>query len=87
MPPVKGGCAFIWIAATERGRPVSVRQGYLIESIIPGKKPFSHGDAMAGAFAATGGCGLGGNTAIIPEVQTLLDRRLNGQKHPAPGLK
>ncbi len=68
------GARFFWLAATECGRPVSACQGYSIAPLLenagsnlrPGR-PLS--------FNATGGCGLGGNTAIIPEVQEILDRQ------------
>ena len=54
----------IWITFTECGRPVVAGQGYRIEPLRPGK-PIN--------FEASGGCGLGGNTPIIPEVQASLD--------------
>jgi hypothetical protein len=70
------GATFLWIAATECGRPVSAYQGYSIGPLLDqkerGKGP--QADYMLN-FKATGGCGLGGNTAIIPEVQEILDRR------------
>ncbi len=75
------GATFIWIAATECGRPVSAYQGYSIGSLLDQE---SGDDPRAGlplSFKATGGCGLGANTAIIPEVQEILDRRLR----PSPG--
>ena len=56
---------FMWLAATECGRPVCAEQHYIISPLLSGvRQPES--------FEATGGCGLGGNTAIIPEVQTQL---------------
>jgi hypothetical protein len=70
------GATFLWIAATECGRPVSAYQGYSISPLLDqeerGKGP--QADHVLN-FRATGGCGLGGNTAIIPEVQEILDRR------------
>lgn len=68
---------FIWLAVTECGRPVSAKQGY---SLKPLRLPTDCGEStqtgLPLSFVATGGCGLGGNTAIIPEVQQALDRRL-----------
>ncbi len=70
------GATFLWIAATECGRPVSAHQGYTISPLLDGEErsrdPRSH---RALNFKATGGCGLGGNTAIISEVQEILDQR------------
>src|SRR5271157_668486 len=70
------GATFLWIAATECGRPVSAHQGYAIGPLLDGEErnrdPRSH---RALNFKATGGCGLGGNTAIIPEVREILDQR------------
>jgi len=70
------GATFLWIAATECGRPVSAHQGYTIGPLLDGEErsrdPRTH---RALNFKATGGCGLGGNTAIIPEVQEILDQR------------
>ncbi|MCG6535244.1 MAG: hypothetical protein L7F78_11245 [Syntrophales bacterium LBB04] len=67
---------FLWIAATECGRPVSAYQGYSISPLLHQEE---RGKALQADhilnFKATGGCGLGGNTAIIPEVQEVLDRR------------
>ena len=71
------GSSFIWLAATECGRPVSARQGYTVKPLLPedrGDRKGLMGQAPL-SFKATGGCGLGGNTAIIPEVQEILDRR------------
>jgi hypothetical protein len=69
------GATFLWIAATECGRPVSAYQGYSIGPLLDqeerGKGPRADHTLN---FKATGGCGLGGNTAIIPEVQEMLDR-------------
>jgi hypothetical protein len=74
---------FIWIAVTECGRPVSARQGYTIEPLRL-RKGWTSGAQPAAplSFKATGGCGLGGNTAIIPEVQEILDRRAAGIIQP-----
>ncbi len=70
------GATFLWVAVTECGRPVSAYQGYSIGPLLnqegPGKGPQA-GHMLN--FKATGGCGLGGNTAVIPEVQEALDRR------------
>lgn len=68
----------IWLAATECGRPVSARQGYSIKTLQPEEGVLSHPSliskrSLSRSFVATGGCGLGGNTAIIPEVQRSLD--------------
>ena len=67
---------FLWLAATECGRPVSALQGY---SVAPLYDQVRSGRGSAGryppSFNATGGCGLGANTAIIPEVQDVLDQR------------
>jgi hypothetical protein len=70
------GATFLWIAATECGRPVSAYQGYSIGPLLDSEErgKGSQADHMLN-FKATGGCGLGGNTAIIPEVQEMLDRR------------
>jgi hypothetical protein len=72
IPP---GATFLWIAVTECGRPVSAHQGYSIDSLIDQKeRPKGSRPEPILNFKATGGCGLGGNTAIIPEVQEVLDR-------------
>ncbi len=68
----------IWLAATECGRPVSARQGYGIKALHPEEGALPHSGLrperdLPRSFVATGGCGLGGNTAIIPEVQRILD--------------
>ena len=70
------GATFLWIAATECGRPVSAYQGYSIGPLLDqeARGKDLQADHMLN-FKATGGCGLGGNTAIIPEVQEILDRR------------
>lgn len=70
------GATFLWIAATECGRPVSAYQGYSIGPLLDQEERSKgpQADHMLN-FKATGGCGLGGNTAIIPEVQDILDRR------------
>jgi hypothetical protein len=52
----------VTLSATECGRPVCARQGYIVTSPCPG------------FFEASGGSGLGGNTPVIPEVQAALDR-------------
>lgn len=75
----------IWLAATECGRPVSARQGYCIKTLQPekGAPPDSHLSSerdLPPSFVATGGCGLGGNTAIIPEVQRILDTLAIGKR-------
>lgn len=58
----------LWLAATECGRPVCAEQHYSIHPLRPatGRTP---------SFEASGGCGLGGNTAVIPEVQAQLRSR------------
>lgn len=67
---------FIWLAATECGRPVSAKQGYSVNPLWAAKRCIKGTDLQIPvSFKATGGCGLGGNTAIIPEVQEILDRR------------
>ncbi len=74
IPPA---ATFLWLAATECGRPVSARQGYSVKPLRFATN--CHRDAerfSPPSFAATGGCGLGGNTAIIPEVQQALDDRI-----------
>lgn len=68
----------IWLAATECGRPVSATQGYGIKALQPDQGALSQSRwrperNLPPSFVATGGCGLGGNTAIIPEVQRILD--------------
>ncbi len=75
MPP---DGQLIWLAATECGRPVSARQGYSIKTLQPEEDvlsglPWSSKTSLPLSFVASGGCGLGGNTAIIPEVQRRLD--------------
>jgi len=57
----------IWLTFTECGRPVVSGQGYRIDRFSP-HQPI--------CFEASGGCGLGGNTPIIPQVQTALKKRL-----------
>jgi hypothetical protein len=65
---------FIWLAATECGRPVSAKQGYSIYPLQPANECDRHSPSGHPlSFRASGGCGLGGNTAIIPEVQAILD--------------
>jgi len=67
---------FVWLAATECGRPVSAKQGYSVHPLRTAKRRGKGSSPhMPMSFKATGGCGLGGNTAIIPEVQKILDRR------------
>jgi glycine/D-amino acid oxidase-like deaminating enzyme len=70
----------IWLTFTECSRPVTARQGYVVgplkrsdskQTLIPGNVPIN--------FEAAGGCGLGGNTPIIPEVQAVLDRMACGK--------
>lgn len=56
---------FLWLAATECGRPVCAEQHYNIRPLRPAAE-------NPASFEATGGCGLGGNTAVIPEVHGLL---------------
>ena len=56
----------IWLSATECGRPVVASQSYRVDSLSI--EPL--------VIAIAGGCGLGGNTPIIPEVQTALEKRL-----------
>ena len=67
------GARFLWLAATECGRPVSAYQGYSIAPLLENRDARLRSE-HALSFNATGGCGLGGNTAIIPEVQEILDR-------------
>ena len=57
--------SFLWLAATECGRPVCAEQHYIIRPLLSGVR-------RPQGFEATGGCGLGGNTAVIPEVQAQL---------------
>ena len=76
MPP---DGQLIWLAATECGRPVCAEQGYTIETLRPDKGGRRQDLSMPEkdlprSFVATGGCGLGGNTAIVPEVQRILDK-------------
>ena len=74
IPP---DATFIWLAATECGRPVSARQGYSVYPLLPnnGRRDLAPYPQAPLSFKASGGCGLGGNTAIIPEVQAVLDRK------------
>jgi len=66
---VPADSTLIWLAATECGRPVSAQQHYTVHSLLSGTM-------SPESFEAVGGCGLGGNKAIIPEVQhQLLSRR------------
>jgi glycine/D-amino acid oxidase-like deaminating enzyme len=89
MPP---DGQLIWLAATECGRPVSARQGYSIKTLQPEQGVLSqlHWSAersLSRSFVASGGCGLGGNTAIIPEVQRHLDSLAEKKKRsytPSP---
>ena len=62
---------FLWLAATECGRPVCAEQHYNISPLRPGA-------GISAGWEAAGGCGLGGNTPIIPEVQDLLQTWLAG---------
>ena len=55
----------IWITATECGRPVVAGQGYRVTTLA--QQPL--------VIDIAGGCGLGGNTPIIPEVQQALEKR------------
>ena len=55
----------IWITATECGRPVVANQSYRVKSLS--LKPL--------VIDIAGGCGLGGNTSVIPQVQKALDKR------------
>ncbi len=65
-----------WIAATECGRPVTAEQGYHVNRVRPYHSvPVQMENETPTSFEAKGGCGLGGNTAIIPEVQTILDQQ------------
>jgi len=57
--------ALIWITATECGRPVVADQSYRVKS--PSLKPL--------VIDIAGGCGLGGNTPVIPQVQKTLEKR------------
>jgi hypothetical protein len=73
---IPAGSNFIWLAATECGRPVSARQGYSVKPLLPERGDRKNRMKQAPlSFIATGGCGLGGNTAILPEVQDFLDHR------------
>lgn len=62
-----GDGRLIWLTLTECGRPVVSGQGYRVDGFGP-HRPI--------CFEASGGCGLGGNTPIIPQVQTALKKRL-----------
>jgi hypothetical protein len=62
---IPAGSTLVWLAATECGRPVCAEQHYAI-------RPLLAGAGSTPSFEATGGCGLGGNTAVIPEVQAEL---------------
>lgn len=64
----------IWLAATECGRPVSAKQGYSVKPVQAAIHP-PEKEHLSNSFEATGGCGLGANTAIIPEVQAALDHQ------------
>lgn len=68
------GSRLVWLAVTECGRPVSASQGYTLSAILPESKGFVPPGNLPVGFEARGGCGLGANTAIIPEVQEKLDR-------------
>ena len=71
---IPAGSTLMWLAATECGRPVCAEQHYAIRPLLAAAGP-------APSFEATGGCGLGGNTAVIPEVQAQL--RSPGSAHGA----
>jgi hypothetical protein len=73
------GSMLLWIAATECGRPVSAYQGYSIGPLLDRE------ENRVLNFKATGGCGLGGNTAVIPEVQEILDRRSTLRSNASTG--
>ena len=79
IPP---DATFLWLAATECGRPVSARQGYSVYPLQPKNECCDQTTCTRSqgplSFKASGGCGLGGNTAIIPEVQAILDRKATG---------
>ena len=62
----------LWLAATECGRPVCAEQHYMIRPLLSGVKQLE-------SFEATGGCGLGGNTPVIREVQAKLQSTHSGQ--------
>ena len=55
----------IWISATECGRPVVANQSYRVTTLS--QEPL--------VIDVAGGCGLGGNTPVIPEVQEALENR------------
>ena len=57
--------ALIWITATECGRPVVADQSYRVKSLSL-KPP---------VIDIAGGCGLGGNTSVIPQVQKALEKQ------------
>ncbi|MDY0042329.1 MAG: hypothetical protein RBS57_18625, partial [Desulforhabdus sp.] len=78
---VPADATFIWIAATECGRPVSAKQGYTVNPLKDEERNKEFDLPMPLSFKATGGCGLGGNTAIIPEVQEILDRYKSSLKN------
>jgi hypothetical protein len=70
-----GDGRLIWLYASECGRPVSARQGYSIRPIFAEKASASDGPV---SLDISGGCGLGANTAVLPDVQALLDARRAG---------
>lgn len=65
----------VWLYATECGRPVSARQGYSVRPLFPDIAARPDGPV---GLDISGGCGLGANTAVLPEVQAALDGRRGG---------
>jgi len=65
----------VWLYATECGRPVSARQGYTVRPIFAEKESVPNGPV---SLDISGGCGLGANTAVLPDVQAMLDARRSG---------
>ncbi|MFP4030879.1 MAG: hypothetical protein ACLFTV_04865 [Desulfococcaceae bacterium] len=65
----------VWLYAAECGRPVSARQGYTVRPLF---EESGGSDSEFIALNISGGCGLGANTAILPDVQALLDARRSG---------
>jgi hypothetical protein len=61
----------IWLTFTACARPVVSGQGYRLDR-YPRGAPI--------CFEACGGCGLGGNTSIMPEVQKALERILTTER-------
>jgi len=70
---IPSGSRLLWLTLTACGRPVVAGQGYRVAPLISGSNV---------GFEAAGGCGLGGNTPIIPQVQAALERRAGAAKQP-----